>query len=138
MERPGLSWTIVTVERLQAERPADRLCFISGSEGFLKIRTWKNYRDLLRAVSFIIVLRKDGHRQRVKALLTEEGVPICSEAAPLSAAGECAAIFPYDAESLGISSTMIRERLKSGEPIDSFVDVGVKKIIEEFALYETG
>jgi nicotinate-nucleotide adenylyltransferase len=136
MERPGLSWTIDTVNVLRSQHPEAQLYFISGSEGFLKIRTWKDYRTLMKAISFIVVLRKSGHRQKVIELLKEENIPICDEAdqgqRPTS---PCANLFSYESDQLPISSTMIREKIKSCRPIDPFLDKRIKKIIEEYGLY---
>jgi nicotinate-nucleotide adenylyltransferase len=136
MERPGLSWTVDTVNVLRPQNPGAQLFFISGSEGFLKIRTWKDYRTLTKAISFIVVLRKRGHRQRVIELLKEEGIPGCDEADQgQQVTWPCADLFSYESDQLPVSSTMIRERIKSGRPIDSFLDKRIIKIIEEYGLY---
>lgn len=136
MERPGLSWTIDTVNTLKLQYPGTAFFFISGSEGFLKIRTWKDFRTLMRSLSFIVVLRKVGHRQRVTELLAEEDFPVCDGAFPGPSFGlPCAILFSYESDQLPISSTMIREKIKSSHPIGPFVDEGVKKIIEEYGLY---
>ena len=76
LRRQGDSWTIDTIRELKAASPRERFYFITGSEGFLKIRTWKEYRRILHEVFFIIVLRQPGHRAQVERLLREEGIPL--------------------------------------------------------------
>ena len=44
LRRRGESWTIDTIRELKAAQPDECFYFITGSEGFLKIRTWKEYR----------------------------------------------------------------------------------------------
>jgi nicotinate (nicotinamide) nucleotide adenylyltransferase len=76
LHRQGDSWTIDTIAELKAAAPGERFYFITGSEGFLKIRTWREYRRLLAEVFFIIILRRPSHRPKVERLLREEGVPL--------------------------------------------------------------
>jgi nicotinate-nucleotide adenylyltransferase len=127
MKRSSWSWTVDTVRELRKEYPHTNteFYFISGSEGFLKIRTWKNYKQLLNTLSFIVVLRKPRHKHVVETMLAEEDT-----AYPVHT-------FSYDSDKLYLSSTLIRERVKQCQPIDGLVDEGVKKIMEENKLYES-
>jgi len=132
------SWTIDTIAQLQSMYPAYDFFFISGSEGFLKIKTWKNYRALLRMVSFIVVLRDESHRRDVEKLLAEENLVPCSgvpEQGEIMDPGVY--IYKYEARTIGISSTLIRQKVKKSESIDSYVEGEIKKIMEEHKLYET-
>ena len=70
------SWTIDTILELKERFPGDLFYFITGSEGFLKIRTWKEYRNVLESVQFIIVLRRHDHGQKVERILKDEAVPV--------------------------------------------------------------
>ena len=138
MKRPLDSWTIVTVEDLKRARPIDRLYFISGSEGFLKIRTWKDYRRLLHALTFIVLIREEEHRSLVKQLLKEEGVEPLDFPDPEESENQnsVAYLYKYSSDILHLSSTLIRGKVRSSEQIDQFVDRQVKKIMEEKKLYE--
>lgn len=143
MRRTTDSWTIDTVNELITQYPDRHYYFISGSEGFLKIKTWKNYKKLLNTLSFIVVLRKGGHQAAVEQLLQEEGlVPYYSsdmiQQKPNPAGKPAVFIFSYQSEHLFISSTLIRKKIKlSGyELIENFVGEEVKKIMEENKLYE--
>ncbi|MDQ1351465.1 MAG: nicotinate-nucleotide adenylyltransferase [Acidobacteriota bacterium] len=123
MKRPTLSWTIDTVNELKMKSPDTEFYFISGSEGFLKIRTWKNYKTLLQTLPFIVVLRDPAHAPVVENLLNEEKV-------------ERVHLFSYQSDKLDISSTLIREKIKQSQSIEGLVEEEVKKMMEVNKLYE--
>ena len=135
LRRPGNSWTIDTVRQLKNSHPADRFYFISGSEGFLKIKTWKAYRQLLREVFFIIAMRQDSHYARVERLLRGENIPIGAEPenSPLP---PTAFLFAYESDYLALSATAVRKGSACGQDISSWVEKNVKTIMEENKLYE--
>ncbi|MCX6554616.1 MAG: nicotinate (nicotinamide) nucleotide adenylyltransferase [Candidatus Aminicenantes bacterium] len=135
LRRPGDSWTIDTIRQLKSESPGERFYFITGSEGFLKIKTWKAYRQLLGEVFFIIVIRANGHRARVERLLRNENIPIGREAGnpPLPPA---AFLYTYASDYLSLSATAIRKKVARGESISPWVEKNVQIIMEENKLYE--
>jgi len=129
MKRPTMSWTVDTVDELKQNYPETDFYFISGSEGFLKIRTWKDYKRLLHSLSFIVVVRKPGHGEAVEALLNGEDLSLYGPSPSVR-------LFSYRSETLSISSTLIRGKIKDSQQIDAFVEEEVKKIMEENKLYE--
>ena len=143
MRRTTESWTIDTVNELITQYPDRQYYFISGSEGFLKIKTWKNYKKLLNTLSFIVVLRKGLHQTVIEQLLKEEGlIPYYGSdmtGHKTNPKGEPAVyLYSYQAEHLFLSSTLIRKKIKSTgyKLIENFVVEEVKKIMEENKLYE--
>ncbi len=141
MKRPTWSWTIDTVNQLIEENPNTDFFFISGSEGFLKIKTWKEYKALLATLSFIIVLRVPDHKDAVTALLNEENLEPRLETpgpdAPEAQQSEKGFyLYTYSSDKLFISSTLIRKKVQAAEPVDELVDEKVKHIMEEYNLYE--
>ena len=72
IKRDTYSWTIDTVRELVKNNPQEKLYFLSGSEGFLKITTWKEYRALLKMINFIVVMRTGDQEEKVSALLKRE------------------------------------------------------------------
>lgn len=143
MRRATDSWTIDTVTELITQYSNQQYYFISGSEGFLKIKTWKNYKKLLNTLYFIVVLRMRLHQTPVEQLLKEEGLtPYYGSdmtRQQTNPAGKPAVyIFSYQAEHLFLSSTLIRKTIKSSgyKFIENFVGEEVKKIMEENKLYE--
>ncbi len=137
LHRDGDSWTIDTIHELKAAHPAERFYFITGSEGFLKIRTWKDYRQVLHEVFFIIVMRRGSHRQKVEKLLREEGIPFgpaCREAQE----PPTAFLHVYVSDYLDLSATAIRKKRSHGQDVSPYVEKNVQKIMEEIKLYEEG
>jgi nicotinate-nucleotide adenylyltransferase len=52
------SYSIDTIEKLRATlAPEDRLFFVIGADAFAEIRTWYRWRDVARAVCFLVVSR---------------------------------------------------------------------------------
>ncbi len=134
MGRPGDSYSIETVTRLQSLYPEDCFLFLSGSEGFLKIRTWKSWRRLLTLIAFVVALRSPGHMERIRALLESEKIPL--HRFPDSADRAPAInVFSYDSETLGISSTGVRRKLHEGISVEEMVSPEVNLILEEKGLY---
>lgn len=137
LHRQGYSWTIDTIRELKAAGRGERFYFITGSEGFLKIRTWKDYRQVLSEVLFIIVLRRPGHRAQVERLLSEEGVPLRAdrrrEDGPPGAY-----LHAYVSDYLELSATVIRRKRSHGQDVSPYVEKNVNKIMEEIKLYEEG
>jgi nicotinate-nucleotide adenylyltransferase len=134
MSRNTPSWTYDTIKDLKVHYSNARFYFICGSEGFLKIKTWKRYRDLLSSVSFIVVLRKPAHLKKIEKLMREERHCWCRHPQRPSS-DPCAHVFSYQSEKLEISSTQIRRAVKAALPVDHLVDKKVKKMMEVNNLY---
>ena len=88
------SYSIDTIEKVRARMAAgDELFFLIGADAFAEIRTWHRWRDVARAVCFLVASRP-GHRYRVPALLRTERL---------------------DGVGLAVSSSAIRRALANGE-----------------------
>ena len=88
------SFSIETIEELKPElAPDDELFFLIGADAFAEIKTWKRWRDVARAVEFIVVSRP-GHRYD---------------------APEETRVHRLDTLQLPVSSSEIRARLAAGE-----------------------
>jgi nicotinate-nucleotide adenylyltransferase len=135
LRRPGDSWTIDTIRQLKSDYPAERFYFITGSEGFLKIKTWKAYQQLLAEVFFIIAMRQEGHLRLVERLLRSENIPVGRgpENPPLP---PTAFLFSYASEYLALSATAVRKGAARGQDISSWLEKNVQTIMEENKLYE--
>jgi nicotinate-nucleotide adenylyltransferase len=132
MHSPLPSWTINTIDKLSKRYPGSKLYFISGSDGFLQIQSWKDYQKLIKKVSFIILLREDNHFKLIQKLAFTENLRISNNKNDFTGIY----IYRYPSETLSISSTRIRSLIKSGKPVDRFLPEKVKKIIKEYKLYE--
>ena len=93
-EGAGRSYSILTVEAVRASMAAgDELFFLIGADAFAEIQSWRRWRDVARAVTFLVVSRP-GHlynippETRVERLDTVEVPVSSSEIRRKLAAGE--------------------------------------------------
>ncbi|WLD92153.1 nicotinate-nucleotide adenylyltransferase [Alkalihalobacillus sp. AL-G] len=113
-ERQGLSYTIDTVKELKRMYPTSHLYFIIGGDMVDSLHTWDRIDELLNEITFIAVKRpgSDFKSPYQDSLVQVE--------------------FP----TIDLSSTWIREQIKSGRTTDYYVTAEVRKYIEENLLYE--
>lgn len=137
--RPGPSYSIETLRKLKQAFPADRFFFIVGLDAFLEIDTWKDHTQLLQECSFIVVSRP-GFEIELSEKVIEKIRPahlIILEPGPslqpedLPAGG----LILLPAKTPDISSTDIRKRLRTGQPITGLVPPGVENYIIKHRLY---
>ncbi len=133
-KRDEYSWTINTVKQLIKDSPDDKLFFLSGSEGFLKVRTWKEYRKLFELINFIIVMRNSDQEKEVSQLLKEEGITPVSQGKP-EVDSTAVYYYSYRSNYLDLSSTLIRNLIGRGKSVSKMVNKKVKEIIKENDLY---
>ena len=129
------SWTIDTVLRLKIKYPQSNFCFISGSEGFLKIRTWKKYQKLLKELPFIIILRDNKHLKDIQQIADETDLNVYHNNS-LIPFDTGIYLFNYQSSTLDISSTMIRDLKRNKKDISPFLSQTILKYIKENNLYE--
>jgi nicotinate-nucleotide adenylyltransferase len=141
IRRGGVSYTIDTIEALRQVHAGAELHFITGLDSFLEIKTWKEWERLLTLCSFV-VLSREGHRfrdiaglgilnvperdlmtldarEKNEMVVTSGGVRVSLEMIPF----------------LDISSTDIRQRVRSGRSIKYHLPETVEHYIIENKLY---
>lgn len=141
IKRGGMSYTIDTIEELHALHPNADLYFITGLDSFLDIRTWKDWRKLLKRCTFVVLSRescrfqdlakmdflnsqehdlRDLDERRQRQLEIRNGdVRVILERIPF-----------YE-----ISSTDIRSRVKAGKSIKYLLPESVEGYIIEKKYY---
>lgn len=88
------SYSIDTIEKVRARLAADdTLFFVIGADAFAEIESWRRWRDVVRAVEFIVVSRP-GHRYDVPPEAT---------------------VHRLETVDLPVSSSEIRRRLAAGD-----------------------
>ena len=102
MTRPGRSYTADTVERFLAEEPEGELWLLCGTDMFETLPDWVRGDWLLKTVCVAVYPRRDGETERLQAL---------AEAYERDYGAHTAVI---DVEPLEVSSTYLREVLRSG------------------------
>jgi len=116
VDRPGATYTIDTLRDLRDQRGEDcDLYFITGADALEQILTWRDLDELFELAHFVGCTRP-GHE------LSREGLP----------EGKVSLV---EVPALAISSTVCRERVRSGEPIWYLVPDGIVQYISKRGLY---
>lgn len=119
----GISYTYLTMRHMQEFYGDAKLYFISGTDSFLKIETWKEASELLKNYSYIVGTRPGYRQDELKE--TMERVSRCHDTEVIN----------LHNIQLDISATLIRERLAADESIDDLVPPAVERYIRGHGLY---
>jgi nicotinate-nucleotide adenylyltransferase len=145
LNRPGPSYTIDTVRHFKKALANDsRIFLIMGLDAFLEIDAWKSYTGLLKQIAFIVMARpnadypdadqgwkilEDYLNSTLKAdyeFLNEHSCYISEGRQP---------IYPVDIDAMDISSTKIRQCIKTKKTIKNLVPLVVADFIQSKGLY---
>ncbi len=139
VERPGPSYSIVTIKEIKKEYPAAEIFFLVGIDAFLEIKTWRDYDQVLRSCSFIVVSRPGYDLNQAAAVLGKEWkdrvIEVNKTAFIHQPAKAGPLIFLFPMASLEISSSEIRRRLHEREPVSGMLPEAVEKYIQQNKLY---
>jgi nicotinate-nucleotide adenylyltransferase len=120
--RPGATYTVDTLEELSNEQG---IVLILGSDAVADLPNWKDPARIL-ALATIVVALKD----------TPPGAdPPASIALPSVLSPQSSVLSTVSMPRLGISSTLIRDRVAAGLPIRYLVPEAVEAYIREHGLY---
>lgn len=120
LQRPGPSYTVDTLRVLHAEHPETELTFLVGADVVRTLPEWREPRQLLELAELAVALRDAGGEHDVRCALVD--LP--------RARVRFLAMPP-----LRVSSSLVRERVRAGEPIDALVGPAVAAYIAEHGLY---
>lgn len=129
LERAAISYTVETLEQLRDEHPDATLDWIIGDDNLAQLLEWKSIDRIFDLANFT-VLARSGSRNVPSALgafVTEPHVR--------STHGAIAFV---DNATVPVSSTEIRDRIRTGAPIDHLVDARVSRYIQHYGLYRKG
>ena len=113
--RGGNTYTIDTLQDLQAHHTGDKLFFILGSDALAGIESWKNADEVLNLAQFVVVSR-----------------PGTAITIPDLARGR---VWSLEIPALDISSTEFREKFGLGTDYEALLPVRVLTYIREHNLY---
>jgi len=133
MEDAAPSYTAATLDRL-ARRGVDTtgLFFITGADAFQDIGTWMDYPAILDRCHFVAVSRPGRPSGGLPRLLPDLAARMRQTPCDVPAAPT---IFLVDAPTAPVSSTEIRDRIRTGEAIDGMVPPDVAAYISKHGLY---
>jgi nicotinate-nucleotide adenylyltransferase len=114
IDRGGVTYTIDTLQVLRSAAPDQQLFLIVGSDAARALHTWHRYEELQDLATLVIVDR-DGH----------------SDAEPPPGWSAERVSIPR----LDISSSELRDRVRSGQPLEPFLEASVVEEIRSRGLY---
>ena len=121
LDRGGPSFTVDTLTQLSRQAPTDELVLILGGDIAAGLADWHRPERVLELATVAIAKRRGTARGTVERAL--EGLP----------GGERARFFQMPR--IGVSSTMLRRRVRAGLPIRYFVPDPVREYIGLHGLY---
>ncbi len=133
-EGPSYSFDTLTALHREGMRPQE-IFFITGADAFAEIATWHRYPDVLDAAHFLVVARPGTPLARLAARLPSLAPRMVHAADFHDASGP--AIILVDAETPDVSSTDIRRRAASAQPLDGLVPAAVAAYIAQHSLYRS-
>jgi nicotinate-nucleotide adenylyltransferase len=121
VQRDGPSYTVDTLMELKTRAASNELVLILGGDIAAGLPHWHRPEQVLELCTPAITLRPGTSRAQVDDALRQLG------------GGERAEFF--EMPKIGVSSTMVRDRVRSGEPIRYLVPEAVAEHIERAGLY---
>ena len=134
--RAAIGGSVVYVEDALHEEGYDRLelFFVIGADAFGDIGAWRDYPGILDAAQFVVVSRPGHPVADLPRRLPNLATRMVASPADASAASRPVIIL-IDAPTADVSSTAIRQRIATGQPIDGMVPPPVQQYIEQQGLY---
>jgi nicotinate-nucleotide adenylyltransferase len=136
-KRPGLSYSIETLELFHSHFGSKlELFFIIVIDAFMEIKTWKEYQDLFRYASFVVINRPGYNTEELFTFLDSltagfvwnpERKYFCHPSGNI--------LLKRDTTLMDISASRIREMVNKGKSIRFLVPEAVREYIEKIGLY---
>lgn len=120
VERGGPSYTVITLRELHERYPGAEILFLTGADAVAEIGTWREPEEVVRLCRLIAVSRPGSDLDALRDRIPEHLRPF---------------IETHAAPELGISSTLIRARVRQGLPVHYLTPEAVVAYIEETGLY---
>lgn len=119
-----ISYTYLTMRAMKRIWGEDsRLFFITGTDTFLKIETWKNAKELLTCYSYIIGTRPGYRQEELESCIARVRRDYNTEVRNINNV------------QMDVSSTEIRRRLETGTPAGDLIPDQVERYIRKHGLY---
>ncbi|HEV3035343.1 MAG TPA: nicotinate-nucleotide adenylyltransferase [Solirubrobacteraceae bacterium] len=115
--RGGLSYTVDTLRSIHASHPDAELTLIVGADTAATLGSWREAAQLLQMASLAVAARAGAARQPV----------------PVDAKVRFLEMPP-----ISVSSSLARQRVARGEPVEELVGPAVARYIDEHHLYRAG
>ena len=128
------SYTYLTLRQIKKSLAENSIHFIIGSDAFIEIESWKNWREVIVATNFIIAVRPGSGLRELNMLLEKYGFTPLSEKKWTQGSSNYT-IEVLESDFADISSTDVRMRIKAGEGWERLLPGGVAEYIKTNKLY---
>ena len=139
IDERGTSYSIMTLNKLKEKFPLTEIYFLLGIDAFLEIETWKDYEDVLKQCSFIVMSRPGFRLDEAKEILADKySQKMVEISEPFDGKDDQSPnhkIYLLSIDTLDISSSEVRERVGKGQSIKGLVPENVEDYIKERNLY---
>ncbi len=125
INRPGPSYTILTLEELGRELPGTAIFFLIGADNARTIGSWHRAEEIFRACDPVVIARPGESVE-----FTAADLPFLDPASREQLNSRV-----IDGVALAQSSSEIRDRIEKGLSIEGWVAPAVARYIEENGLY---
>ena len=117
------SYTLLTVQKLREQYPADAFFLLVGSDSLFSFDRWYHFAEILQQVTLVAVSREADETQVMEAFAEKNLRPFGT-----------VRILPFTP--LPVSSTRLREALREGKDTSGYLDESVKEYIIKKKLYK--
>jgi nicotinate-nucleotide adenylyltransferase len=131
LERPGPSYTADTLSEIHARHPESQLTFIVGADTARTLPTWHEPAAVLRLARLAVATRGGSGRDEVLQAIALAAAPDGQQDA--AASTRFLTMAPLE-----VSSSLARERIAAGQPVESLLGDAVSGYIAEHGLYGAG
>jgi nicotinate-nucleotide adenylyltransferase len=122
--REGPSYAYRTLELLSDEQPGSEFTFVMGADVAAGLGSWRRPERVLELAGVAIAVRPEA--------------PFGDARAAVEAVRPGARVERVEMPAIGISSTLVRERVAAGRPVRSLVGEAVAERIAELGIYRQG
>ncbi|MGE5380341.1 MAG: nicotinate-nucleotide adenylyltransferase [Methylocystaceae bacterium] len=121
MQRKGASYTVDTIKQLHVQFAQPEIYFLMGSDSLFDLVNWYHYEEIAHQCLLVSISRP--------GFANEDAY----QSLPLAVRASTRIL---EVPKLEISSTELKRRLKSGEPVRYLLPTSVEAYIKEHHLYE--
>lgn len=136
--RGGLSYTIDTIKSFRKKVKAEDLYLIMGVDNFEIFHEWKDYESILEEANLVVTTRPGYEfpqtQQELPGFLKNLVAEFDFNFVELKTGRSIQFITLND---MDISSSILRKKLRVGQPVDQYLPLSVEKYIKENGLYKS-
>jgi len=140
LNRVGKSYMVDTLKALREENPNESISLILGTDAFIELMTWHEWRQLFTLAHIIVASRPNlpisQLNNKLKGELFTEFEKRNSHDYNTISSLTHGLIYTYEFTSLEVSGTSLRKRIQNGLSLKYLLPDNVINYIQDYSLYE--